>query len=65
MLDLKRKYSLDVKLAKLALIGHPRCPVFPEGLWNDVLLNRYIDLNKIYLGYYVLDVDYRHTQMGN
>jgi hypothetical protein len=37
-------------------------PIFPDGLWNDVLLGRFIDLDKVYSGYYALESDYRHTQ---
>jgi len=41
-------------------------PDFPDTLWNDVLLNRYVDLDRVYAGYYTLEADTWHTQsIGN
>ena len=37
-------------------------PISPNGLWLDVLLNCYIDLDKVYAGYYALNSDTCHTQ---
>jgi hypothetical protein len=61
-LRLKRNYLADVKTAKNKIVGHLRCPIFPDGLWSDVLLGRFIDLDKVYSGYYALESDYHHTQ---
>jgi hypothetical protein len=61
-LQLKQNYLVDIKAAKNKIIGHPHCPIFPDGLWTNVLLGRFIDLDKVYLGYYALESDYQHTQ---
>jgi hypothetical protein len=53
---------VDVKAAKNEIVGHPRCPIFPDGLWTDILLGHFVDLDKVYSGYYALSSDYRHTQ---
>ena len=37
-LKLKRNYHLDVKASKSEIVNHPRCPIFPDSLWTDVLL---------------------------
>jgi len=54
MLKLKNNYGIDLKTSKQAILGFPRCLIFPDAQWNDVLLNRYIDFDKILTGYYAL-----------
>jgi len=59
---LKANYIIDARRAKNDLVVRPDCPDFPNGLWIDVLLNRYVDLNRVYAKYYALNSDTRHTQ---
>ena len=61
-LKLKQNYHLNVQAGKSEIINHPLCPIFPDGLWTDVLLGCFIDLDKVYLGYYSLNTDYRSSQ---
>ena len=61
-LTLQANYLVDVKRAKNNLVVRPDCPDFPDGLWTDILLDRYIDLDCIYAGHYALESDMRHTQ---
>jgi len=35
----------------------PDCPNFPDISWVEVLLKKYIDLDKIFSGHYVLKSD--------
>ena len=49
-------------MGKSEIINHPLFPIFPDGLWTDILLGRFIDLDKVYSGYYLLDTDYRSSQ---
>jgi len=65
-LALKANYLVDIRRAKNNLIVRLDCPDFPDTLWNDVLLNRYVDLDRVYAGYYTLEADTWHTQsIGN
>src|SRR5882724_10232003 len=53
-------------MSKQAVLGFPWCPLLPNSLWNDVLLDRYVDFDKILTGYYALKSDHRETQsFGN
>jgi len=53
-------------MSKQAVLGFPWCPLLPNSLWNDVLLDRYVDFDKILSGYYALESDHRETQsFGN
>src|SRR5882724_1849226 len=53
-------------MSKQAVLGFPWCPLLPNSLWNDVLLDRYVDFDKILSGYYALKSDHRQTQsFGN
>ena len=59
-------YFLNVKCAKNHLPIHANCPPFIDGLWTDVLLDRYVDLDRVFTGYYSIDSDNCHTQsLGN
>ena len=65
-LKLKNNYVLDLKLSKISVLGIPRCPIFPDSQWNDVLLDRYVDFDKILTSYYALESEHRDTQtIGN
>jgi len=61
-LKLKGNYPLDPEASKAEIVNHPRCPIFPDNLWTDVLLGCFIDLNKVYSGYYTLDTNYQSSQ---
>jgi len=56
------KLPLNVKAGKSEIINHLRCPIFPDNLWTDILLGHFIDLDKVYSGYYTLDTDYQSNQ---
>ena len=62
MLKLKQNYLLDPKNTKSDILSQLDCPDFPDGVWTDVILSRYIEFNQVYSGYYALDLDYKHTQ---
>lgn len=61
-LTLKANHLADLKQAKHNILVRHDCPNFPDGLWNDILADRFIDLDRVFSGYYSLDLDYRHTQ---
>ncbi|KAF8589061.1 hypothetical protein K439DRAFT_1280572, partial [Ramaria rubella] len=61
-LKLKQNYLLDSKGAKAELVGQRGCPEFLDSLWIDVLLNQFVDLDKIYAGAYSLNAEYKHTK---
>jgi len=53
-------------LSKISILRTPRCLIFPDSQWNDVLLNCYVDFDKILTSYYALDSKYKDTQtFGN
>jgi hypothetical protein len=65
-LSLKANHLLDLKAAKNDLVSQLDCPNFPDHLWLDVLANRYVDLDKVFSGYYSLESDHRITEsFGN
>ena len=65
-LSLKANHLLDIKAVKNDLISQINCPEFPDSLWTDVLSNRFIDLDKVYAGYYSLESDHKLTKtIGN
>jgi hypothetical protein len=65
-LALKANHLLDLKAAKNDLISQIDCPDFPDSMWSDVLANRFIDLDKVYSGYYSLESDHKLTEtVGN
>src|SRR5882724_7097813 len=55
ILALKSVYLNDVKHVKNARIIHACCPNFPDVMWFDILLNKYIDLDRIFSGHYALE----------
>jgi hypothetical protein len=61
-LSLKANHLLDLKAAKNDLISQLDCPDFPDSLWTDILANRFIDLDKVYSGYYSLESDHKLTE---
>jgi len=46
-LALKANYIIDARHAKNDLIVRADCPNFPDTLWLDVLLDRFIDLDRV------------------
>jgi hypothetical protein len=65
-LSLKANHLRDLKLAKNDLLSRIDCPNFPDGLWVDVLADRFIDLDKVFAGYYSLESDQKLTEsIGN
>ncbi|KAF8585603.1 hypothetical protein K439DRAFT_1615876 [Ramaria rubella] len=65
-LKLKWNYLLDSKGTKADLVGQRGCPEFPDNLWIDVLLDRFIDLDRVYTRAYSLTAEYKHTEkMGD
>src|SRR5882724_10362727 len=65
MLFLKLIYLNDIKHAKNTLIIWADCPNFPDALWFDVLLNKYIDLDKIFAGHYALESNSPQVQSAS
>ena len=66
MLSLKANHLLDIKAIKNDLISQFNCPEFPDSSWADVLSNCFIDLDKVYAGYYSLKSDHKLTEtIGN
>jgi hypothetical protein len=61
-LELKANYLLDIKAAKNSLITHPECPELPDSLWFDILGNQFLNLDKVFSGYYALASEGCHTQ---
>ncbi|KAF8579526.1 hypothetical protein K439DRAFT_1359355, partial [Ramaria rubella] len=55
-------YLLDSKGAKAELVGQRGCPEFPDSLWINILLDQFVNLNKIYTGAYFLNLEYKHTE---
>ena len=64
-LFLKSIYFNDIKCAKNTLIICTDCPNFPNVLWFNILLNRYIDLDKIFSGNYALKSDSPQVQSAS
>jgi len=46
--ELRDNYGRDPAFAKAMLLRDPSRPEFPSNLWENVLANTYIDLNKIF-----------------
>jgi len=61
-LALESVYLNDIKHAKNTLIIHANCPNFPDAMWFDVLLNKYINLDRIFSGNYALELDSSQLQ---
>src|SRR5882724_9811767 len=49
-LALRANYHVNVRRAKHTLIIRADCPTFPDALWTDVLLDKYVDLDRIFSG---------------
>jgi hypothetical protein len=65
-LSLKANHLLNLKAAKNNLISQLDCPNFPDHLWLNVLANRYVDLDKVFVGYDSLESDHKITEsFGN
>lgn len=47
-LILKENYLRDISYVKHRIVCHPRCPPAPDGVWNDIIANRFVDLDKIF-----------------
>ena len=53
-------------MSKHALLRFPWCPLLPDSLWNNILLDQYVSFDMILSGYYALESDHRETQsFGN
>ncbi|KAL6306575.1 hypothetical protein BKA93DRAFT_729222, partial [Sparassis latifolia] len=61
MLKLKENYTRDLSFSKQSITCHPDCPNVPESIWNDVLSNCYVDLDKIYSAFYSVDGDVKQS----
>lgn len=56
---LKENYLRDLTYVKHMLVCHPDCPAVPDGVWNDILAGRFVDLDKIFSSMYSIDGDRR------
>ena len=45
MLKLKQNYLLNPKNVKSDILSQLDCPDFPDSVWTDVILSRYIDFD--------------------
>ena len=61
-LKLTNNYSINLKTSKQAVLGFPRCLIFPDTQWNNVLLDQYVNFDKILTGYYALKSNHRDKQ---
>jgi len=65
-LKLKNNYALNLRLSKSSVLGIPRCLIFPNSQWNNILLDCYVDFDKILTSYYALKSKYKDTRtIGN
>lgn len=53
----KAIYARDVTASKQSLICQPDCPQIPDPVWNDILLGKYVDLDKIFSAIHSIDGD--------
>ncbi|KAL6305026.1 hypothetical protein BKA93DRAFT_695460, partial [Sparassis latifolia] len=60
-LKLKENYTRDLALSRQRVVCHPDCPNVPESVWNDILSNRYVDLDKIFTDFYTIDGDLKQS----
>jgi hypothetical protein len=57
-----QNHTLDIKLAKLKVLGAKRVPEFPDMEWNNVLAGKAINLNVVFTGMYSTATDNRTTE---
>lgn len=51
-LKLLRVYATDIKGTKLHLVNSVGAPELPDSEWNNILLGRAIDLDRVFTGHY-------------
>ena len=56
-LRFKKIYTDDIRQAKQNAICHPNCPDIPQHLWNAILSNEFVDLDKILTGVHTTSAD--------
>lgn len=56
-LTLKANYMRDLPLSKQTVLIQPNVPSLPDSLWNDVLKNDYVDLDKIFASVFSVSSD--------
>ncbi|KAI0087000.1 hypothetical protein BDY19DRAFT_321373, partial [Irpex rosettiformis] len=53
----KELYGRDVAAAKQVLTCQPDCPDIPDPVWNDILLSKFVDLDRIFSSLQSIDGD--------
>ena len=63
---LKENYLRNVSFVKQKIVCHSDCPEVPSSLWNDIISNLFVDLDKLHTAAYTVDAEHRETiQLGN
>ena len=57
----KAIYARDVTATKQSLICQPDCPQVPDTVWNEILLGKYVDLDRILSALHSIDGDNAET----
>lgn len=57
----KAIYARDVTASKQSLICQPDCPQIPDPVWSDILLGKYVDLDRIFSALHSIDGDNSET----
>ncbi|THH15239.1 hypothetical protein EUX98_g9496 [Antrodiella citrinella] len=60
-LRLKENYTRDIAQCKQLVLAQPCAPELPDVVWDPILKNGYVDLNKIFTGYYSTSGDARQS----
>ncbi|KAI0737009.1 hypothetical protein BC629DRAFT_1301167, partial [Irpex lacteus] len=57
----KEIYSRDVTASKQTLVCQPDCPQLPDPIWTDVIMSRFVDLDRIFSALHSIDGDIAET----
>ena len=57
----KSIYARDVTQSKNSLICQPDCPQLPDPVWNDILLSKFVDLDRIFSAMLSIEGDTAET----
>ncbi|THH27792.1 hypothetical protein EUX98_g6401 [Antrodiella citrinella] len=60
-LRLKENYTRDIAQCKQLVLAQPCAPELPDVVWDPILKNSYVDLNKIFTGFYSTSGDARQS----
>lgn len=57
----KKIYARDVAASKQTLICEPDCPQLPDTVWSDILMSKFVDLDRIFSALHSIDGDSSET----